>query len=460
MAAAATPSHAAPRRPRVVIVGAGFGGLAAAQRAGAYAGRTSSSIDRRNYHLFQPLLYQVATAALSPADIAWPIRAILAPAGQRVGAAGQGRGRRRRAAGRSLFVGADGSAFDYLVLATGAAPFLFRHGTSGRWTLPGLKKISDATDDPRARADGLRARRGHRRPDRAPASCSRSSSWAAGRPGSRWPGRWPSWANHALASDFRAIDPMDHAGVILVKGRSGRVLSLQFAPNLYHQSPTAQLERLRVAGPGRSQAVQLLRRRRCDGRRRADRGAHGDLGRGRDRVTSRKVARQRSRIAPDGFVVTSRSSRSPTRPRVFAIGDTVAFQGAGQAYRCPGSPNQPSRWAPMSAGRSTLASAGGGIRGRSRSPIATRATSPPSAARRQWRTSGWIKLSGFSAWATVGGGARLVPDRVAQPAGGRLELDVELRHVRAGCAVDRRFGRGCEGNRRAQRCAWPPEGSG
>src|SRR5207237_10625113 len=67
------------RRPRVVIVGAGFGGLEAAKRL---AGKPVdvTIIDRRNHHLFQPLLYQVATAALSPADIAAPIRSILAHA--------------------------------------------------------------------------------------------------------------------------------------------------------------------------------------------------------------------------------------------------------------------------------------------------------------------------------------------------------------------------------------------
>ena len=75
MSGAATTTHLTAR-PRVVIVGAGFGGLAAA-RALARAPADVIVIDRRNYHLFQPLLYQVATAALSPADIAWPIRAIL-----------------------------------------------------------------------------------------------------------------------------------------------------------------------------------------------------------------------------------------------------------------------------------------------------------------------------------------------------------------------------------------------
>ena len=64
-------------RPYIVIIGAGFGGLSAAKRLGQVAADVTV-IDRRNHHLFQPLLYQVATAALSPADIAAPIRGILA----------------------------------------------------------------------------------------------------------------------------------------------------------------------------------------------------------------------------------------------------------------------------------------------------------------------------------------------------------------------------------------------
>src|SRR6478735_1373498 len=63
-------------RPKVVIIGAGFGGLTAAQGL-ANARADVTLIDRQNHHCFQPLLYQVATAALSPAEIAWPIRHIL-----------------------------------------------------------------------------------------------------------------------------------------------------------------------------------------------------------------------------------------------------------------------------------------------------------------------------------------------------------------------------------------------
>ena len=95
------------RRPRVVIVGAGFGGLVRRQGAGAARRSTSIVIDRHNYHLFQPLLYQVATAGLSPADIASPIRGILRRQNERERHAGEGRGRRpRRAGGRSPTAGA------------------------------------------------------------------------------------------------------------------------------------------------------------------------------------------------------------------------------------------------------------------------------------------------------------------------------------------------------------------
>ncbi len=128
-------------RPHVVIVGAGFGGLSAALGlAGAAADVTV--VDRRNYHLFQPLLYQVATAGLSPAQIASPIRAILRRASNVRVVLGKVSGvdkERRTVAVEDRIL-----AYDYLVLATGA-----RHSYFGReeWetVAPGLKKIDDAT---------------------------------------------------------------------------------------------------------------------------------------------------------------------------------------------------------------------------------------------------------------------------------------------------------------------------
>ena len=86
------------RRAKVVIVGAGFGGLEAA-KALRRAPADVTVVDRQNHHCFQPLLYQVATAALSPADVAWPIRHILRTQEQRDGA--DGGCQRRRYASRS-----------------------------------------------------------------------------------------------------------------------------------------------------------------------------------------------------------------------------------------------------------------------------------------------------------------------------------------------------------------------
>src|SRR5215207_4884988 len=128
-------------RPRVVIVGAGFGGLAAA-KALARTPAEVVVVDRRNYHLFQPLLYQVATAALSPADIAWPIRSILSRQDNAVVQMGRVTGIDARR--REVHLEDRRLAYDFLVLATGA-----RHSYFGcdDWeeAAPGLKKIADAT---------------------------------------------------------------------------------------------------------------------------------------------------------------------------------------------------------------------------------------------------------------------------------------------------------------------------
>jgi NADH dehydrogenase len=131
----------ASKRPRVVIVGAGFGGLAAAKRlAGRHVDVTL--VDRRNHHLFQPLLYQVATAALSPADIAGPIRAIFSNALNvrvlldEVTGVTPFDGQVQLKSGARL-------DYDWLILATGARHSYFGHD---EWVAqaPGLKSIEDA----------------------------------------------------------------------------------------------------------------------------------------------------------------------------------------------------------------------------------------------------------------------------------------------------------------------------
>jgi len=129
------------RLPKVVIIGAGFGGLSAA-RALAKAPVHVTVIDRRNHHLFQPLLYQVATAGLAPTQIATPIRAILRKQPNADVVLGTVDG--VDLAAKQVALGARRIPYDYLIIATGA-----RHSYFGRdeWEMfaPGLKTLEDAT---------------------------------------------------------------------------------------------------------------------------------------------------------------------------------------------------------------------------------------------------------------------------------------------------------------------------
>src|SRR5579863_3185614 len=127
-------------RPRVVIVGAGFGGLEAA-RALAHAPCEVLVIDARNHHTFQPLLYQVATAALSPAEIAWPIRHLVKT--QRNARVLLARATGVDLAGRRLITDEGPIAFDRLVIATGASHAYFGHD-AWKASAPGLKTLEDA----------------------------------------------------------------------------------------------------------------------------------------------------------------------------------------------------------------------------------------------------------------------------------------------------------------------------
>src|SRR5262245_13305976 len=128
-------------RPKVVIVGAGFGGLQTA-KALARVAVDVTVIDRQNHHCFQPLLYQVATAALSPADVAWPIRHILRK--QENATVLMAEVRSIDSDERVVHADAISGAYDYAGLATGDTHSYFGHD---EWAevAPGLKRIEDAT---------------------------------------------------------------------------------------------------------------------------------------------------------------------------------------------------------------------------------------------------------------------------------------------------------------------------
>src|SRR4051812_9231179 len=129
-------------RPRVVIVGSGFGGLYAARSLGR-ASVDVTIVDRRNYHLFQPLLYQVATAALNPSDIAMPIRAIVSHQKNTSVVLGEATAIDTT---RKVVMSKEGEiAYDYLIVATGATHSYFAH-PEWEQAAPGLKTIEDALE--------------------------------------------------------------------------------------------------------------------------------------------------------------------------------------------------------------------------------------------------------------------------------------------------------------------------
>jgi NADH dehydrogenase len=226
-----------PARPRVVIVGAGFGGLTAAKTLGRRPVDVTL-IDRQNYHLFQPLLYQVATAGLSPADIAAPIRAIVGSYPNvtvllgRVGAVDL--------AEKMVQLVDRRVPYDYLILATGGRHAYFGHD---EWEpfAPGLKRIEDATE--MRRRILLAFERAEGEPDADERRRLMTLVIVGGGPtGVELAGAIAELAKRALAKDFRNIDPRT-ARIVLVEA-GPRVLAT--FPEALSDSAKRQLERLGV----------------------------------------------------------------------------------------------------------------------------------------------------------------------------------------------------------------------
>ncbi|TMK20064.1 MAG: NAD(P)/FAD-dependent oxidoreductase [Alphaproteobacteria bacterium] len=210
-----------PRRPKVVIVGAGFGGLEAAKALNRLAVDVTV-IDRQNHHCFQPLLYQVATAALSPAEIAWPIRHILRQ--QRNATVLMAEVSGIDLAGRCVQTSAGPISYDYLVIATGATHSYFGHDD---WIdfAPGLKRIEDAT---RIRRSILLAFE-HAELAHDDAERQRLLTFVivgGGATGVEMAGAIAEIARQTLAKDFRRIDP-----------RSSRIILLEAGPRVLPTLP-------------------------------------------------------------------------------------------------------------------------------------------------------------------------------------------------------------------------------
>ena len=357
------PCPAPASTPRVVIVGAGFAGLSAAKGL-AGAPFDVTVVDRRNHHLFQPLLYQVATAALSPADIAAPIRSIL----------------RRQANVRVVLAEVSGLdlarreviaedrriAYDILILATGARHAYFGHP---EWAelAPGLKSIDDATYLRRRILIAF---------EKAETECDPEERRrlltfvvvGGGATGVEIAGAIAELSRRTLAADFREIDPAS-ARIVLVE--AGPRLLTGFAPSL-SAAAKRSLESLGVE-VRLGAAVTALD---C-----------GGVGLGAERLEARTVIWGAGVMAsPAGAwlgVETDRAGRVPVGPDlsvpghadVFVLGDTAAATG-------PDGRPLPGR----RAGRQA----------------AGRVRRPPPARPRQGRDPGPFRYRDFGSLATIG----------------------------------------------------------
>ncbi|MBX6364705.1 MAG: NAD(P)/FAD-dependent oxidoreductase [Gemmatimonadetes bacterium] len=304
--------------PHVVILGAGFGGLYAA-RALKKAPVTITVVDRRNFHLFQPLLYQVATAALSPGDIAGPIRGIL----------------RRQKNVRAVWMAevtsvdterrivhlADGSlTYDYLVVATGATHAYFGHP---EWAelAPGLKTVDDATEIRRRFLLAFEA--AERESD--PALRRRLLTFVivgGGPTGVELAGTMAEIAHKALPREFDAIDTAS-ARIILLEG-SDRVLP-PYPPELSAKA-RRQLERLGVEVRTNALVTDITRDAVHVGAEVIETGnvfwaagvAASELGRSLGAPLDRA-----------GRVIVDRDLSVPGHPEVFVIGDLAHVEQDG-----------------------------------------------------------------------------------------------------------------------------------
>ena len=311
--------------PRVVIVGAGFGGLSAAQTL-AKEPVNVTVIDRRNYHLFQPLLYQVATAALSPADIAWPIRNILKRQKNARIIMDEVTGIDSKAKSITLKEGAE-MKYDHLILATGA-----RHSYFGKdeWeeAAPGIKTVADAT----ALRQKILMSFEKAETEKDPKERERLLTFViigGGPTGVELAGAVAELARHSIADDFAHISP-ECTRIILIEA-GDRVLA-PFHEKLSHSAHKAL----------KKEGVEVMTGIRVEN---VDQNGieAGDL-----KIESRNVIWAAGvKASPAGEWLNAETDRSgrvivdeslnvKNREDIFVVGDTAAYTPAGKERPLPG----------------------------------------------------------------------------------------------------------------------------
>lgn len=371
-------------RPHIVIIGGGFGGLYTA-KALRNAPVCLTLVDRRNHHLFQPLLYQVATAGLNPADIASPIRRILRKQKNTEVLMGEATGVNIKE--KKVILTDRELPYDYLVIATGATHSYFGHEEWAEFA-PGLKSIEDALDIRRRILSAYEM--AEREGDPA-----QQSAWmtfvivGAGPTGVELAGTMAEIARHALREDFRHIDPA-RSQILLIEG-APRVL-----PTYIEELSEKARQQLIKLGVDVRTGLQVTA---ID--------AEGVTTKNNQRIAARTVLwaagvaaspLARSLSVPldrAGRVLVEPDLTAPGTNNVFVIGDLMALQPDGQPI--PGVAP-----AAIQAGRHTARNILRACNGQPLEPFhyidkGSLATIGRAAA---VADLGKIKLSGFTAWLT------------------------------------------------------------
>jgi NADH:ubiquinone reductase (H+-translocating) len=303
------------KRPQVVIAGAGFGGLQAT-KALAKVEVDVSLVDAFNHHCFQPLLYQVATAALSPADVAWPIRAILRK--QKNARVIMARVTDVDVHARLLKTSEIDLPYDYLVLATGSTHSYFGHDEWAPFA-PGLKHIADATEIRR------RFLLAFERAEVVENDAEREQLLTfviigGGATGVEMAGAIAEVAQRTLRHDFRHIDP-----------RRSRIILIEAGPRLLPTFPKALADY--AARSLRAMGVEVELNRKvigCDAQ-----GVSFDGGRIEAATVIWAAGVVASPAAKWIGAETDRAGRIkvnadltvPAHPEIFAVGDTATIAG-------------------------------------------------------------------------------------------------------------------------------------
>ncbi|HSW50933.1 MAG TPA: NAD(P)/FAD-dependent oxidoreductase, partial [Bryobacteraceae bacterium] len=308
---------------KVVVLGGGFGGIEAAKGLGGAAVEVTL-IDRRNFHLFQPLLYQVATGGLSPGDIAWPLRGMLRRHRNVRVRLGEAAG--IDVPGRRVLLAQGEAAYDVLVVATGAGDSYF--GNQG-WErcAPGLKTIEQAAEIRRRILLAFEA--AELEPD-----AERRRSWltfaiiGAGPTGVELAGTLGELSRDTLRGDFRRIDPAE-----------ARIFLLDMAPRVLPQFPED------LSAKAESSLIRLGVRARCGVRVIGvdSESVEMEGPRGVERIPARTVIWAAGvQASPLGGILAAQTGAEADRsgrlrvesdctlaghPEIFVIGDLADYRG-------------------------------------------------------------------------------------------------------------------------------------